>query len=192
MGHPAFRQDQRYNLVDYLSWDNDERWELIDGYPYALAAPGTAHQKVAGRIYSQIESYLENQPCEVFIAPFDVIFDPVHVKDEEKKNVVQPDVTIVCDEKKITSRGCEGVPDMVVEVLSPGTWKRDLNDKFNLYQFSGIKEYWVVSPADASIVVYVRNESGRFQQKGIYNKEDAIQLEVLPNLKIDLKRIFRS
>ena len=105
--------------------------------------------------------------------------------------MTQPDITLVCDSSKITRRACEGTPDLIIEILSPATFKRDLNDKYDLYESEGVREYWVVSPGDGSVVVYVLDENGQFQEAGIYGKTDLLPVRVLSGFSIDLKRVFR-
>ena len=159
-----------------------------------MAAPTPDHQRLVRRLSNQLENYLEDKTCEMFFSPIDIILAGAAQTDEEIDTVIQPDLLVCCDPAKISHRGCKGAPDLVIEILSPSSFKRDLNDKFQLYEASGVKEYWVVSPGEASIVVYWLDEKGRFQEDGIYYayKADIVPVKILPDLRIDLKRIFRK
>ena len=128
---------------DYLSWGEDVRCELIDGIPHMMAGVTLWHQRMAGGIYRQLADFLEGKTCQAIIAPFDVRLFPED--DDLDKTILQPDVLVVCDEKKLRdNKSCKGPPDFVAEVLSPSTRGKDLIDKKELYQNAGVREYWVV------------------------------------------------
>ena len=129
MGQPQIKADQIYSYADYLSWPEDERWEIIEGRAYALAAPSREHQGISAELVFHIKGFLRGKDCKVYAAPFDVILDPKLLKNEEKRNVVQPDVSVICDKNKLTKNGCEGAPDWIIEIASPGTFRKDLNKK---------------------------------------------------------------
>lgn len=192
MGNPAEKRTEYYTYADYLTWDDGKRWELIQGIPYCLAAPSSEHQRLITRLLTQFGIFLEGKTCEVFTSPFDVILSAATQNDEEIDTVIQPDLLVCCNPAKITHRGCEGAPDLIMEILSPSSFKRDLNDKFQLYEAAGVREYWIVSPGEASIVVYLLDEKGHFQEDGIYYeyKADTVPVRILEGLTIDLKRIF--
>ncbi len=193
MGSPAEQLTERYTYADYRTWEEDKRWELIQGVPYCQAAPSTEHQRLVTRLLAQFEIYLEGKSCEVLPAPIDVILADKSQQQEEINTVVQPDLIICCDPSKITRRACEGAPDLIIEVLSPSTFKRDLNDKFQLYEKVGVKEYWVVSPGETSVIVYELDKAGRFQETGIYflPETNSVPVSIFENFQIDLNRIFR-
>ena len=146
-----------YTYADYLKFNFEERLELVKGRIMKMAAPNTKHQAVLGNLYYQFRNSLSKQSCAVFIAPFDVRL-PIqnNKKDNEITIVVQPDICVVCDQSKIDERGCLGAPDIVVEVLSPGNSKRELQNKFELYEEAGVLEYWIVAPAEEFIIIWFK------------------------------------
>jgi Uma2 family endonuclease len=129
MGLPL-RDAHRHTYGDYLGWPEDIRYELIDGEAYLMApAPSPAHQRLVLELARQIADAPEGGPCEVFVAPFDVRLPHADEADEQVDTVLQPDLTVVCDPKKIDERGCRGAPDWVIEVLSPATAAHDQTKK---------------------------------------------------------------
>ncbi|MCL1994208.1 MAG: Uma2 family endonuclease [Spirochaetes bacterium] len=131
-----------FTYKDYLEWDEGNRWELLDGFPFMMAAPNRKHQDMVFSLARQLGNWLEGKPCRPYIAPFDVRLFP---KDDlSDKDVVQPDVLAVCDQNKITDAGIIGAPDFVIEVISPWSRTRDLIEKRRLYEKAGVKEYWAV------------------------------------------------
>ena len=132
------QKDERYTYLDYYSWDDGERWELIDGVAYAMSpAPAPKHQTISRELLVQIANFLKGKPYEVFHAPFDVRLNA----DSDDDTVMQPDIFVVCDKSKIDDKGCNGAPDMIIEILSPSTAKRDIVLKFNAYLQAGVREY---------------------------------------------------
>lgn len=147
-----------YTYSDYLLWQFSERVELIRGFISKMSpAPSRKHQTISQNLNWKIYSFFENRPCSVFVAPFDV---RLPIKSSKKDTtVVQPDLCIICDENKLDDKGCNGAPDLIVEILSPNNSKHDVDTKFNLYQESGVKEYWMVEPEERIVLVYtLRNE----------------------------------
>ena len=181
MGLPE--KKQYYTYADYLTWDDDERWELIDGVPYAMASPSTTHQRICGELYGQLWQFLKGKPCEVFIAPYDVRLNAT----EEDDTVVQPDL-VVCDDAKIDDKGCNGAPDMVIEILSPSTAAHDRFRKFITYQNAGIREYWIVDPDYRTVQVHIL-ENGRYFIK-IYGETETIPVHILDGCEINLSGVF--
>ena len=128
---------------DYLSWGEDVRCELIDGIPYMMAGVSLWHQDLLMAIFKQLYDFLEGKTCKVIIAPFDVRLFPEENKMD--KTVVQPDIMVVCDPKKLEDgKACKGAPDFIIEILSPSAKGRDLIDKKELYEKAGVKEYWII------------------------------------------------
>ncbi len=186
---PLPKQEQKYSYADYLTWDENERWELLDGVPYMQAAPSRIHQEILVEILNQIANYLKGKPCKVYPAPFCVRLD-VEKNDNDVKNVVEPDITIVCDNSKLDDRGCKGSPDMIVEILSPSTGKNDRLIKFNKYEKAGVKIYWVVEPDQKLVSVFTLQLNGRYGRTEMYTEEDKIKVSIFPDLEIDLKPVF--
>jgi len=180
-----------YTYSEYLSWRFQERVELIWGKIRKMtSAPSTRHQKVLGKMHILISNVLEDHPCQIFIAPFDVRL-PIEGNDEDiVENVVQPDLCIICDDAKIDEKGCYGAPDLILEVLSPSSSTKDMKDKLKLYEQAKVKEYWVVEPHDGIIHVFVLKDDGKYMSKYPVTAEDAITSEIIKDLQIDLKKVF--
>lgn len=191
MGPLAQQSDQRYTFGEYLTWDAAERWELIDGIPYNMTpAPGRIHQKIAGNIYRKIADFLDNRTCEVYIAPFDVRLPLADEPDSKITTVVQPDIIVVCDESKLDDAGCKGAPDLIVEVLSPSTARKDLKEKFNLYENRGVLEYWIVDPDAKTVMVFHLDQAGSYGRPSVYAGEEMLPVSVLSGLELDLTAVF--
>jgi Uma2 family endonuclease len=180
-----------YTYADYLLWQFEERLELIKGKIFKMSpAPSTVHQKVLGRFHLEIGLFFKNHYCQAFIAPFDVRLPKKdqNVSDQKIYTVVQPDLCVVCDESKIDDRGCLGAPDLVIEILSPGNSKKEVDNKFDLYQESGVREYWIVQPSEKNVLIFVLNDSGFFV--GLKPATETFSSTIFPELQIDLKEIF--
>jgi Uma2 family endonuclease len=144
---PSKNQNELYTYRDYLTWPEEERWELIDGLPFLQATPSRIHQKVSGELFAQIHNYLKGKPCEVYHAPFCVRLPKDGEQNEDEvKTVVEPDIAVICDRSKLDSKGCKGSPDLIIEIVSQTSAKRDKLEKFNKYESAGVKEYWIVEP----------------------------------------------
>ena len=140
MALPA--EKERYTLADALTWDEQDRIELIDGYPVMMTSPTRAHQKISGELFGQLRDYLKGKKCEVYHAPFAVRpFERAGVRPEDVDTLVEPDISVVCDLSKLDDTGCKGAPDLVMEILLPSTKRHDRFTKFNLYQRAGVREY---------------------------------------------------
>ena len=195
MPQPKSDSNERYSYADYLVWNDDKRWELIDGHPYCMSpAPGRQHQQISKLLGRQIDTYLSDKSCEMYYAPFDVrlVETKENVADDYIDTVVQPDIVVVCDPEKLDDKGCKGSPDLIVEILSPSTARMDMTVKFNLYQHFGVKEYWIVHPKDQTILVFKLLESGLYGVPECYCAEDTISVILLGDLQIDLKKVFLS
>jgi len=178
-----------YSFSDYLNWAFQERVELIRGRLVAMSpAPGKEHQLIAGNLGGLLWTYFRKKDCQYFPAPFDVRL-PVP-KDDKTYTVVQPDLCVVCDAEKLDDRGCHGAPDLVVEILSPGNSKMEMTDKFDVYQESGVREYWLIDPLQRIILSYIRNDQGKFIGQRPLSDEDSIQSHIFPDLVIPLSEVF--
>jgi Uma2 family endonuclease len=187
--------NRRYSYADYLTWMDDKRRELIDGFIRMMSPSATSkHQKVCMNISAQLYQVIEKNSgeCDVFPAPFDVRLPKNgETKDTEICNVVQPDVCVVCDPSKIEEDGwCIGAPDMVVEVQSKSTSRYDLTEKFNLYETSGVREYWVVYPDDKRVEVFLLQPDGKYSQGTEYTA-GKVPVHIFGNYEIDIKKIFK-
>ena len=181
-----------FTYADYLTWQIKERLELIKGRVFKMTpAPAMKHQKISANIFTGLTSFIREQDrCEVFFAPFDVRL-PTKGKthDEDITTVVQPDICIVCDPNKLDEKGCLGAPDIMVEILSPSTSKKDLNDKYQLYEESGVQEYWVVFTGVDMMEVYELHD-GKYTTGVRYFKGDTLQTHILPGLIINIDDVF--
>ena len=181
----------KYSYKDYLQWSPEERWEIIQGVPYLMSpAPSTEHQSISARLVAQLVQFAMDKPCRVFHAPFDVRLPQGNEKDEDIDTVVQPDITVVCDSSKLDEKGLRGAPDLVVEILSLATAKKDLSEKFNLYEKNGVREYWVVFPKEKALDIYHLNEEGVYDKTGNYFAGDIMKCDIFPGLEIDLAKVF--
>ncbi len=133
---------------------------------------------------------LKGKTCRVIAAPFDVRLPLGEKKEEDIENIVQPDITIVCDPGKLDKKGCTGTPDMIIEILSPSTSRKDRMEKFFLYEEAGVREYWLVSPEDKLVEVFRLGPGGKYGRPEIYCETDTVQLDVIKELAIDLNPVF--
>ena len=177
-----------YSYADYLKWTFEGMVELINGRVFKMApAPSSGHQIVAVNILYSIKHFLKGKPCLVFVAPFDVRLSKF--KDGKQiDSVVQPDICIICDSSKIDEKGCNGAPDMIVEILSPYSAIRDLDLKFKLYEENEVKEYWIVQPNDQTVSIFDLIEQ-KFVLRGIYHRQKVVQVKTI-GLDVDLNEIF--
>lgn len=184
---------KKYTYADYLLWRFNERVELITGRIFKMSpAPRSWHQKISMELSSHFHIFLKGKSCAVFAAPFDVRL-PVAGEDYAKsENVVQPDISVVCDPQKIDSLGCKGAPDLIVEIISKSSVTKDLHEKYDLYQASGVKEYWIIHPYDKTLSINVRNEYGIYQAGKLLTKGDIATSTILPGLAIDLTEVFQD
>ncbi|HCM25765.1 MAG: hypothetical protein A2Z99_04225 [Treponema sp. GWB1_62_6] len=191
MGLPLTKSDSRFTYADYRLWPETERWELIDGIAWNMcAAPSRAHQELSGELHLLLRSWLKGKPCRVYDAPFDVLL-PANPdeSDDEVDTVVQPDLVVYCDRTKLTDAGARGAPDLVVEIISPWTIKKDLNDKFRLYERVGVKEYWVLDPA-GHVQAYTLGAKGRYGDPVILVGGGTLSCAVLEGFTVDMAALF--
>ncbi len=185
-----------YSYADYLAWQFEQFVELIKGRIWKMSpAPRTIHQRVAWNLVLIIGNYLKLKDCKAFSAPFDVrLFDKKKsVKtNQEIFTVVQPDLCVICEKAKIDEYGCLGAPDLIIEILSPGNSKKEMRVKYDLYQESGVREYWIADPEHQTVQVFALNEQEIYQNRAIYVHDDVMQSYIFPDLKIDLTEVFEQ
>ena len=181
---PAY--DKLYTYSDYLTWDDDIRYELINGVPYMMSAPNRRHQQISRDLLVQFAIFLKGKSCEVYQAPFDVRLDT----DTSDDTVVQPDLVIVCDHSKLDDAGCKGAPDMVVEILSPSTAQYDLTRKFTLYLKTGIREYWVIDPERKCLAVHILKDNNYITHA--YSDKETAPVHILEGCNINLFEVFEE
>ena len=170
--------------------NSDDRYEIVDGVSVWMGpAPGETHQIVVGEFFALIRNHLVGKTCRAFAAPYDVILVEEGEDEDEAQTVLQPDITVICDQSKRRQYGCLGAPDLVVEVLSPYSALRDIRTKRIIYERHGVSEYWIVNPQHR-LVNILRLEQGRYAET-VFSPEDGILTSsVLPELQIDLEAVF--
>ena len=182
------KEERHFTYADYKGWElkDGERYELIYGVAYAMAAPNAYHQSILGEMFRHMANYLDGKPCKVYPAPYDVRL--FYEEDERDDTVVQPDISIVCDPEKRGSEGCRGAPDFVVEILSPGNTAIEMAEKFELYRDSGVREYWMVNPKQKNLRTYLFVD-GEIQTH-LYTTTDTAKAAIFPDLAVDLGPVF--
>ena len=184
-----------FTYTDYLKWPEDIRTEIINGVAYMMSPPLTIHQVVFGRLFNTLYNFLKGKTCQVFAAPFGVRLFPK--EDRSDDTVVEPDIVVICDSSRIDERGCNGAPDLVIEILSPSTKRKDKYLKRQIYQKAGVREYWIVSTDDSEIEVYLF-ESNTVKNYGANEEEtpedsrlpEIVPVSILSGLEIDVKDVF--
>lgn len=180
-------QNGSYSYKDYLLWKLKERVEIIKGKIMAMSpAPNRLHQDISLKLTSEFLKVFPSDGCKLYVAPFDVRFPD---ENGNVKTVVQPDLCVICDPNKLDERGCLGAPDLVVEILSPGNSKREMKDKYELYQEYGVSEYWVVRPEERNIHIYVL-ENGRYIGIAPVVEDDVITSVRFPNLSFSTSGLY--
>ena len=180
----AYKLEDYFTYADYCKWDGSERWELIDGIPYAMAAPRPVHQEVVGNLFLKFREHLDGKKCKVFVSATDVRLN--HNKADD--TVVQPDIFVVRNPDIIGESAINGVPDLVIEVLSPSTAKYDKTTKLNAYRKVGVGELWYVDP-DIQLIEVLTLVNGEYTVQA-YAAGCKLAVGTLPGLEIDLESIF--
>ena len=180
----AEKIEKKYTYKDYLTWNDDERWEIINGKVYSMTpAPKIKHKIISRNFvwkFGEQKNKLKN--CQLFEAPTDVVFDD--------ENVVQPDILIVCDKNKITENCIKGAPDLIIEIVSENTELKDKREKFLLYEKFGVKEYIIVFPDREYLERYVL-ENKKYSAPEIFNWDEEFSFKIF-NIKINLWEIFEK
>lgn len=181
---------ESYTFADCLTWPENERIELIDGEAVMMSLPSTVHQKISGELFRQLTNFLEGKKCEVFSAPFGVrLFEKDGDSPENVDTMVEPDISVICDRDKLDRHGCKGAPDLIVEILSPSTQRRDRLIKLELYQRAGVREYWLVSPEEQTVQVLLFT-NGLLLPRELYKKGDIAKVNVLEGCFLELEKVF--
>ncbi len=185
--------NQSFTYKDYLLWPEDERWELINGIAYDMSpAPTRGHQRLSMYFSGLFMHYLNDKDCDVYAAPFDVRLPGGFKTDNDVETVVQPDISVFCDKKKLDDRGGNGAPDLIIEILSPSTASKDLKDKFFLYERVGVKEYWVVDPLNRTLTAFALGKDRKFSRGVVYAGEDILKSDLFENLEIRMEEVFKE
>lgn len=178
-----------YTARDYLSWKTEELMELIRGKIFKMSpGPRLTHQQVSSKIHLALAPKV-SKPCTLLYAPLDVYL--IHQGEDWKEtcNIVQPDLCVICDPAKLHDRGCMGAPDLVVEILSPGTAGKDLGPKRELYQEYGVKEMWIVHPTEETITIHVL-KNGEYHILPILARGQTLQSPTFPSFTFLVDEAF--
>ncbi|MCI5212312.1 MAG: Uma2 family endonuclease [Candidatus Electrothrix sp. ATG2] len=191
---PQTTYEAEYTYADYLSWDDQDRWELINGEVWDMSpAPSRLHQEISIRLSSLLYDFFRRRDCSVYAAPFDVrLPDEDHAEDHAVTTVVQPDISVICDREKLDERGCVGAPDLVVEILSPSTAAKDLKVKRALYEEHGVREYWLFHPVDRTVMAYRLGPNRQYVKAEIFDRDDLLGSPLFDGLEIPLTEIFQE
>jgi Uma2 family endonuclease len=182
-----------YTYADYLLWKFEERIELLRGRIAQMAAPNRSHQSISMRLSLLLGNVLWRGPCKVYAAPFDVRLTRINkAQNKEVTTVVQPDLCVICDPAKLDDRGCLGAPDLIVEILSPGNSRKEMKDKFEIYEENGVLEYWIVLPAYQTIQVFRLNEAGKYISLPPAASSDVLTTPIIPSLVVKVEEVFEE
>ncbi len=179
----ALQQEKIYTIEDIYALPDGQRAELIDGRIYNMAPPARIHQKLITELVSALHQHIRdnNGDCEVYPAPFAVFLNA------DDKNYVEPDISVICDKSKLTEKGCNGAPDLIMEVVSPSTQQMDYGIKLFKYRTAGVREYWIINPVTRIVNVYdLENEERTCQ----YSFNDEISVCIFNGLSIQLSELL--
>jgi len=181
---------QEYSYADYLQWTFEERLEIIKGKIFKMSpAPSRLHQKLSGEIFLELANFLKGKSCEVYSAPFDVRLPRKSLDDKEIITVVQPDICVICDPSKLDAKGCLGAPDIIIEILTPGNSKKELENKYEIYEESGVQEYWLILPEQPAVFQYILS-SGHYIASRPLTDEHILTTSILPGFELNLEEVF--
>lgn len=187
---PSAEYGKVYTYADYLKFEYDELVEIIKGKVFRMSpAPKSYHQEISSNLNVLIGNYFWRRECKVFAAPFDVVLPIRNEKKNSSTTVVQPDLCVICDLNKLDEAGCFGPPDWIIEILSDSTSKKDLNDKYEVYEECGVKEYWIVMPKEKLVEVFVLVD-GKYQRIKTYTQDETVSPSGFPELLIPLIDVF--
>ncbi|MCD7954637.1 MAG: Uma2 family endonuclease [Lachnospiraceae bacterium] len=177
-------KERLYTVEDIADLPDGQRAELIDGVIYDMSTPSRLHQKISMALATVIQNYILSKKgnCEVYAAPFAVFLD------QNDYNYFEPDITVVCDPAKLSDRGCEGVPDWILEIVSPSTQSRDYGIKLFKYRMAGVREYWIIDQKENRIAVYDFENDSMYKA---YTFSDRIPVGIYDgDLQIDFSKMI--
>ncbi|KGP74221.1 Uma2 family endonuclease [Pontibacillus yanchengensis] len=165
----------------------EELLEYIHGLVFMSPSPSTIHQRISSRLHATLFNALDGSECEVFPAPFDI-----ELKNDEKdtSQIIIPDLSVICDKTGLNEQRFVGVPDVIIEIISPSNQSHDLVIKLNLYMDYGVKEYWIVNPLLNTIQLYILDEEGNYQQQNVVKDYGVVQSEVIKNFNVQAEELF--
>ena len=184
------REDYKFTYRDYLRMPDDgNRWEIIDGKLYMMAAPSFRHQEILGELFGNFYNFLKGKRCKVFMAPFDVRLPIYNERGEDVINVVQHDVMVYCDRKGVDEKGGKVAPEIAIEILSPSTSKMDKIAKYRLYEQAKVKEYWIVDGKSEFVEIHML-DGNKFSPPVHYCDDDMITTAILEGFELKASDIF--
>lgn len=178
-------KEHLYTIEDIYNLPDGKRAELIDGVIYDMAPPSRLHQKLVSELTQSIGAYIKSHggSCDVYPAPFAVFLN------NDDKTYIEPDISVICDKNKLSDRGCEGAPDWIIEIVSPSSQKMDYLIKFRKYQSAGVREYWIVDPANKTVLSYSFEGDEDFAR---YIFSDAIKAGIFSNFEICIEDLLKN
>lgn len=190
VNEPAFEFEREYTYADYLKFQFEEMVELIRGKIHRMSpAPRLVHQDISSNLEFIIKGFLRKKKCKMYHAPCDVVLPIANKKRNKATTVVQPDIVVICNTFIIEDKAIFGVPNWIIEILSPGTAPKDRGVKYDVYEEAGVGEYWIVSPEYETVEVFLL-ENGKYSKKFVLDKNEKVKPYTLPELEIDLKEVF--
>ena len=174
-----------FTYSDYMRWPAVKRWQLLDGFAYAMAPPSLPHQAVVLELGRQLANQLLGKPCKALVAPVGVRLPKLNEANELIRTVFEPDVVVVCDPGKMDKSGIRGAPDFIIEVLSPSTARFDQIEKRKAYERAGVREFWLIDIPGGVLTIY-RHTAELFEAPDIVRAEGVIAIAALPGLTLDL------
>lgn len=178
----ALAQEKHYTIDDIYNLPEGSRAELIDGQLYAMAPPGRKHQELLSFLHAAIYNYISAKkgPCKVYPAPFAVFLSA------DDSRYLEPDLSVICDRDKLDDRGCNGAPDWIIEIVSPGSSRMDYYTKLSLYRSAGVREYWIVDPMKQTVLVYDMEHDSA---PSLYSFSDRIPVNLYDDFRIDFREL---
>ncbi|MBI5307149.1 MAG: Uma2 family endonuclease [Planctomycetes bacterium] len=185
MGYPLKKEsEKKFTRADYLTWPEDERWEIIDGEAHCMTpAPSIRHQDIVVNLATRLKQKLGGGPCRTLVAPTDVVLS--------EYDVVQPDILVVCDKKKITDANIQGAPDLIIEVLSPYTSLKDKREKKALYERFGVREYIIVDPLEQYVERFLFEDDDTYGKGEVFGPQEILRIKPLEGIDISLREVLR-
>ena len=174
-------QREDYTIEDIYALPEGTRAELIDGQIYYMAPPTRKHQDIVGALYRKIADYIDSKggSCKTYVSPFAVFLN------ENDKNYVEPDISVICDSSKLNDKGCTGAPDWIIEIVSPGSRRMDYFIKLFKYRSAGVREYWIVDPAKNRVTVW----NFETDNTDDFTFSDQVKAGIYSDLVIDFSQI---
>lgn len=180
----ALHQEKLYTIEDIYALPDGQRAELIDGQIYDMAPPSTGHQRLVAKLSHQILNHIDAKggDCEVFPAPFAVFLN------EDDRNYVEPDISVICDKNKLNDKGCNGAPDWIIEIVSPSTERVDYGIKLFKYRSAGVREYWIINPRTCIVNVF---DFEHDQASGQYSFDDVIPVCIYNGFAVQISELLK-